>query len=319
MKRPDLYPSTTAVRFTGTYRLTGRVVVFNSAKTPFLKLRLSDCWGDHIAMLNLDTTAVPERIGHLDLVTPMGSIQPHASDIALLSGFRKATGKEVDALGAMQSLPRLYCPVPKAFDQLVTTAQSLESPHLRTFLTRTLERQSRIEVFLSAPASAKHHHAYPGGLLEHSLAVAKNAVAMLRLNEPNMPRLMQETCFVAGLLHDIGKTYTYNSDGKPNAAWRLCSHDAFTLEACADGLAYLDQYEPDVAMTLRHIWTCASPGARYGHSAAMTLARYVRDADGQSAMTDGQQRAFSKSGRWGFSRLGNSMFWQPESLAAPAS
>ncbi|MGE6511067.1 MULTISPECIES: TraI domain-containing protein [Gammaproteobacteria] len=53
-----------------------------------------------------------------------------------------------------------------------------------------------------------YHHAYAGGLLEYSLNVANNAVAMLRLNEPAMPRLMQEMCLVAGLLHDIGKTYT---------------------------------------------------------------------------------------------------------------
>lgn len=319
MKRPNVHPTIAVTSFTGTYRLTGRIVVFDSAKTPFLKLRLSDCRHDHIAMLNLDTTAVPERIGHLDLVTPTGVIQPHADNAALLSEFRKATKEEANTLATLQTLPRIYCPLPTALDQLVAAGQSLQSPHLRTFLTRVLERKSRIEAFLNAPASANHHHAHTGGLLQHSLEVGKNAVAMLRLNEPNMPRLMQETCFVAGLLHDIGKTYTYDSKGKPNAAWKLCSHDAFTLEACANGLAYLDQHEPEVALTLRHIWTCASPGARYGHAAAMTLARYVRDADGQSAMADGQQRAFSRSARWGFNRLGNNVFWQPELLAAPAS
>ena len=179
-------------------------------------------------------------------------------------------------------------------------------------MTRVLERKDRLEAFLNAPASVNYHHAYPGGLLEHSLNVANNAVAMLRLNEPSMSRLMQETCFVAGLLHDIGKTYTYDSKGKPNAAWKLCSHDAFTLEACAYGLAYLDKHAPDLAIMLRHVWTCASPGARYGQKAAITLARYIRDADGQSAMADNQMRAFRTKSQWGFSRLGQNLFWRPE-------
>ena len=266
--------------------------------------------GNQIAMLNLSKTTVPERIGHLDFVT--------ASGVKCLSGqfildeFRRASRDEVASMDTLQSLPRVYSPVPEVFDKLVATVQSLQSECLRAFLTRVLERKDRLEAFLNAPASVNYHHAYPGGLLEHSLNVANNAVAMLRLNEPAMSRLMQETCFVAGLLHDIGKTYTYDSKGKPNAAWKLCSHDAFTLEACAYGLAYLDKHAPDLAIMLRHVWTCASPGARYGQKAAITLARYIRDADGQSAMADNQIRAFRSKNHWGFSRIGQNVFWRPE-------
>lgn len=316
MKRLKKASTQLARTFTGTYRLTGRVVEFDNAKTPFLKLRLSDCAGDHIAMLNLEKTPVPERIGHLDYVT--------ASGVKCLSGqfvldeFRKAHREEVASLDTLQSLPRVYCPVSETFDRLVGTAQSLTSLHLRTFLSRVLERKERLEAFLNAPGSRNYHHAYPGGLLQHSLEVANHSVAMLRLNEPTMPRLMQEACFVGGLLHDIGKTYTYDSKGKPNAAWKLCSHDVFTLEACAYGLAYLDAHESDIAMTLRHLWTCASPGARYGQPAAMTLARYIRDADGQSAMADNQQRAFRHQSSKGFGRIGQNLFWQPQ-LSAAAS
>jgi len=310
MKRLDNVPTHLSRTFTGTYRLTGRVVELDNAKTPFLKLRLSDCMGDHIAMLNLDKSLVPERIGHLDFVTASGV--KCLSGQFILDGFRRASRDEVTSMDTLQSLPRVYSPVPDIFDKLVATVQSLQSECLRAFLTRVLERKDRLEAFLNAPASVNYHHAYPGGLLEHSLNVANNAVAMLRLNEPAMSRLMQETCFVAGLLHDIGKTYTYDSKGKPNAAWKLCSHDAFTLEACAYGLAYLDKHAPDLAIMLRHVWTCASPGARYGQKAAITLARYIRDADGQSAMADNQIRAFRTKSHWGFSRLGQNLFWRPE-------
>ncbi len=310
MKRLNQSPAHLSRTFTGTYRLTGRVVEFDNAKTPFLKLRLSDCEGDRIAMLNLNKMLVPERIGHLDFVTASGV--KCLSEQFLLDEFRKATREEVRSLDTLQSLPRVYSPAPKVFDQLVKTVQSLQSKHLCVFLTRVLERKDRLEAFLNAPASVNYHHAYPGGLLEHSLNVANNAVAMLRLNEPSMSRLMQETCFVAGLLHDIGKTYTYDSKGKPNAVWKLCSHDVFTLEACAYGLAYLDKHSPDLAIILRHVWTCASPGARYGQKAAITLARYIRDADGQSAMADNQIRAFRTKSHWGFSRLGQNLFWRPE-------
>tara|TARA_R110000851_G_scaffold272776_1_gene425524 strand:+ start:338 stop:502 length:165 start_codon:yes stop_codon:yes gene_type:complete len=48
------------------------VVVFEVSKTPHLKLRLSDCEGDHVAMLNLEKTPVPERIRHLGHASATG-------------------------------------------------------------------------------------------------------------------------------------------------------------------------------------------------------------------------------------------------------
>ena len=134
---------------------------------------------------------------------------------------------------------------------------------------------------------------------------------MIKANEPEMPRVLQEIGFVAGLLHDIGKTYTYDINGNQTAAASLCDHADLTLEACAQGLAYLDQIAPEVALTLRHIWTCASPGARYGATPAMTLARYVRDADGQSAMADNQRIAYRHRPPEGFGRLGKNVYWMP--------
>ncbi|MDW7748271.1 HD domain-containing protein, partial [Halomonas sp.] len=120
-----------------------------------------------------------------------------------------------------------------------------------------------------------------------------------------------ELGFVAGLLHDIGKTFTYDSQGKPTNAWSLCEHDALTLEACAIALAYLDRHEPELAITLRHVWTCASPGARYGVRPATTLAKYVRDADGQSVFSNKQARIF-RSSKYGMKKYGKETFWIPK-------
>jgi 3'-5' exoribonuclease len=129
--------------------------------------------------------------------------------------------------------------------------------------------------------------------------------------EPDMPRILQEAGFVAGLMHDIGKTYTYDKKGHPTALHKLCNHDAFTLEACAYGLGYLDKHSPEIATVLRHIWTCASPGSRYGHPAAITLARYLRDADGQNSMRDNQRLAFSSRNNKGFGKIGKNTYWLP--------
>tara|TARA_B100000678_G_scaffold284439_1_gene285997 strand:- start:763 stop:1746 length:984 start_codon:yes stop_codon:yes gene_type:complete len=298
--------------FPGVYRLTGRIVEFDQHGSPYIKLRLSNCDTDYIAGLDVDNETMPEAIGYLDQVTVSG-VECGSNSLGLdvkLHDIRLASRDEVNMQPYLHSLPRVYCSAPETLDKLVTSVRSLKSVHLKNFIRRVIERRDRLEVFLNAPASRSHHHAYRGGLLEHSLEVARNVVAMIKLNEPNMPRVLLELGFVAGLLHDIGKTFTYDSQGKPTNAWSLCEHDALTLEACAIALAYLDRHEPELAITLRHIWTCASPGARYGVRPATTLAKYVRDADGQSSFSNKQSKIFRNS-KYGLNKKGSETFWLP--------
>lgn len=58
--------------------------------------------------------------------------------------------------------------------------------------------------FVSIPASKRHHHSYPRGLLTHSLQCAlitmQNMSAMNELTQSE-----REVTLVAALLHDVGK------------------------------------------------------------------------------------------------------------------
>ena len=312
MNTQDYLAPNNIIDFVGIFRLTGRVAGFDSNGTPYARLRLSSCNEDHVVLINLETTKVPEHLSHFELVAVSGTKRSCTQRVnTVLCSINKASNHAIETLPALHTLPRTYCPVKPTLDLIVKAVRSIESIHLQNFVRRVLERRDKLESLLNAPASKQYHHAYSGGLLVHSLEVARTVVGMIKLSEPSMPRIMQETGFVAGLLHDIGKTFTYDAQGKPLQASSLCSHDDHTLEACAYGLAYLDKHDSEIATTLRHIWTCASPGARYGHTAAMTLARYVRDADGQSAMADNQKRAFKGRLSQGFGRIGANCYWLP--------
>jgi len=311
MKLNDLRPLLQDT-INGTYRLTGRIACFDDEGLPYLRLRLSSCASDIVVLAVIDSINIPGRLGHMDLVAVKGQVCVCAEESEiLLTEIRRPLQNDVAHLPALQTLPRTFCPKPEALDQLIAAVRSLESTSLQAFIKRVLERRERLEVFLKAPASNNYHHNNLGGLLAHSLEVAQNVLRMVQINEPEMPRRLQEIGFVAGLLHDIGKTYTYDTQGKPTAAAKLCDHADLTLEVCAYGLAYLDKADPDAALALRHIWTCASPGARYGTTPAMTLARYVRDADAQSAMADNERKAYRKRQPTGFGRLGSNMYWRP--------
>lgn len=295
----------------GTFRLTGKMSQFDQNGRPYQRLRLSDCSQDHEVIAFTDAVSLPEKLMHLELLTVTAvTYQNDGHPIWVLSSARRSTNEELVKLPVLQTLPRLYCPKPELLDQLIAAVRSLQCLPLKEFVKCVLEHSPRLEVFLMAPASTRYHHNEPAGLLKHSLEVARNTVVMCRNNEPEMSRELQEVAYIAGLFHDIGKTFTYDIHGKPTAQGILSDHADLTLEACAAGLAYLDTVVPDVAQLLRHIWTCASPGARYGAAPAITLARYVRDADAHSAMAENQRKAMGKR-KSGFAKLGFNNYWLP--------
>jgi 3'-5' exoribonuclease len=65
--------------------------------------------------------------------------------------------------------------------------------------------------YLIAPAAKGMHHAYPGGLLEHSLEVADFCISDCKtLNKYNYEALDADLLITAALLHDLGKIQEYS-------------------------------------------------------------------------------------------------------------
>ncbi len=74
-----------------------------------------------------------------------------------------------------------------------------------------VEDKSFAEAFKTAPAGMRIHHAYIGGLLEHSLNVAKIIEKVCAIYD----KLDRDLLITGALLHDIGKVkeYTINQKG----------------------------------------------------------------------------------------------------------
>ena len=83
--------------------------------------------------------------------------------------------------------------------ELTALAETMEPPELSLLLLTILERTS--EQFKVAPASKMIHHAYRGGLLEHTWSVTKKVIAILEVE----PTLNRSLAIAGAILHDIGK------------------------------------------------------------------------------------------------------------------
>ncbi len=84
--------------------------------------------------------------------------------------------------------------------------ERVKNPHMKELLKRFFGDPEFLKKFKMAPGAKSHHHAYIGGLLEHTLNVTELCISIAsRYKEVNFDLLV-----TGALLHDIGKTEEYS-------------------------------------------------------------------------------------------------------------
>ncbi|MBR3105473.1 MAG: HD domain-containing protein [Lachnospiraceae bacterium] len=102
--------------------------------------------------------------------------------------------------------PADYMPVSKKdiwemYEELLALADSVQEKHLKALLDGFFRDDKFAGDFRKASAAKTIHHGFIGGLLEHSLSVAKLCSSMCE----NYPILNRDLLITAALLHDVGK------------------------------------------------------------------------------------------------------------------
>jgi len=95
--------------------------------------------------------------------------------------------------------------------QLFTLINFLKIKPLREFCKRCISNTDLMKIFVSIPASKRHHHSFPGGLLAHSLETAFITAQNIHVIY-DISQAEKEVTTIAALFHDIGKTKTLAMD-----------------------------------------------------------------------------------------------------------
>lgn len=93
------------------------------------------------------------------------------------------------------------------YKEAYAEASTITDSFLRNACLHLLEYLK--DEWLTIPGARGVHHAFVGGTLVHSLSVAKIARSISRC----IPASNDELCFAGGLLHDLGKLFTYKLNG----------------------------------------------------------------------------------------------------------
>ena len=112
--------------------------------------------------------------------------------------------------------------IPQMFVRLSEILASVQNRHLSALLQAYLEDEKLMEDFRRAPAAMSFHHAFIGGLLEHTL----NAIEVADAVCPFYPGLNRDLVVAGIFLHDIAKTWelTYDTAFAYSDAGQLIGH-----------------------------------------------------------------------------------------------
>lgn len=95
----------------------------------------------------------------------------------------------------------------EVYKEAYALTSEVKDSFLRSVTLEILEKLSSF--WHEVPGAKGVHHAFVGGALVHCVSVAKIALAISQ----QLPDSNDDLCFVGGLLHDLGKLFTYKLDG----------------------------------------------------------------------------------------------------------
>ena len=155
------------------------------------------------------------------------------------------------AIAPADYLPSSASNIPEMFEALMDMIRTIQNPHLKALLELIFGDEETADVFRKAPAAKGFHHAYIGGLLEHTLSVTR----LLDLVTQHYRHVNRDLVIAGGILHDIGKIHELSFNGTMDYTdeGRLIGHIVLAVEFVDTKIAAIENFPRQLALELRHI------------------------------------------------------------------
>jgi len=253
------------------------------AGTPYLTLELRDSSGTILARAFRDADVLAGRFERGDLVRVRGRVERFREELQIdVRTIGRAEGEEADPT---RFLPTAYRDLDELEGFLEHLAREVYDSPLKALLGRLLGDGELRSGIRRAPCSippqgagpgrgGSAHHAYLGGLLEHTVAVGTMALELCAQH----PRLDRDLLLTAAIAHDLGKTreFTYGSEIGRSPEGRLLGHVQLGLRVLAEHMPSALEGERRLALehcVMLHHGSEAAAGQRFGSAEALALYR----------------------------------------------
>ncbi|MBM4109222.1 MAG: HD domain-containing protein [Phycisphaerae bacterium] len=199
----DLGPSE---RFSGTFSIANAQLGRTRTDKPYLKCLLGDKTGELPARMWSIDEATFRALPVDGFVIAEGETQPYQGELQLIIHAVRPVEPSPEEMRDL--LPCSKRPAPEMFAELTALLDTLHHPAMKALARTYLADAYLMEALKQAPAAKSMHHAYLGGLLEHTLSLLKLADRVC----PLYPKINRDLVMMGLFLHDLGKTRELSYD-----------------------------------------------------------------------------------------------------------
>ena len=184
----------------GVYSIVNPQLAQTRNNKPYLKCMIRDASGEITARAWNFEEAQFDAVAKTGFVFLRGSTQAYQGQIQLVIEQIEARDVSVDEMRAL--LPSTSKDIDAMHGRVCELLRSMEHPAMRALAEQYLADERLMGDFRAAPAAMSVHHAWMGGLLEHTHQMMELADRML----PLYPALNRDIVLLSLFIHDLGKT-----------------------------------------------------------------------------------------------------------------
>jgi 3'-5' exoribonuclease len=271
----------------GVFACTRKDRLTAKSGTAYLAVELRDRTGAVQARAFRDADFLAGQFERGDLVAVRGRVERFREELQVeLRSIRRAEAADPAAF-----LPTAYRDLDELDGFLEHLSREVYDPDLRALVDALLSDRAFREELRRAPCTRSGHHAYLGGLLEHTVAVATLAFETCALH----PRLNSDLLICAAILHDAGKTLEFElgAEIELSEAGALIGHVALGQQLVVERAARIGGFPGEKLHAVSHCLLAhhgaeSLPGRRFRSAEALALFRLnALDAGVKGALEHG--------------------------------
>lgn len=232
----------------GLYLVKAKKLGTTKRGDPFLILTLADRTGDIETRVWDRAEELASLFNEGDVLDVEGKADQYRNQIQLVLSDLKKADDDFDLSLFMEDSPKSVSEMVSGLKKIL---KKIENRHLKSLIDRFFSDRQFMEAFRKAPAAKNFHHAYRGGLIEHTLSVCEMALSVAN----QYPELDRDVLLAGAFLHDIGKikefTAGFNIDYTDEG--RLVGHLVMGVSMLEEKLQTMKGFPEDLALRLKHL------------------------------------------------------------------